>query len=109
MPASRPRAAAAPERSGTMRRGVLGLGHDSRYRHVNEATPPGRPGSLFPTAPAGPAAIDPVCGMTVSPATAPASTVYGGTTYSFCCPGCRKKFEADPARYLHGSPEGHPP
>ncbi|MGH2995685.1 MAG: YHS domain-containing protein, partial [Gaiellaceae bacterium] len=44
-------------------------------------------------------AIDPVCGMTVSAAT-PERVVHGGTTYIFCSPGCRARFEADPTRYL---------
>jgi len=45
-------------------------------------------------------ATDPVCGMKVDPASAKASFEHGGTTYYFCCPGCRDKFQADPARYL---------
>ena len=44
--------------------------------------------------------IDPVCGMTVDPATAAGSFDYQGTTYSFCCQGCLTKFRADPQRYL---------
>src|SRR5262245_29368077 len=44
---------------------------------------------------------DPVCGMTVDPATARGgSHVYKGTTYYFCSPGCREKFAADPERYV---------
>ncbi|MBB5752355.1 heavy metal translocating P-type ATPase [Prosthecomicrobium pneumaticum] len=45
-------------------------------------------------------ARDPVCGMTVTVATAKHSTVHDGETYYFCCAGCRAKFEADPGRYL---------
>jgi Cu+-exporting ATPase len=61
-------------------------------------------GGLLPMAgpPAG-SAIDPVCGMSVDPATARASSVHDGRTYYFCCPSCRQKFEADPQRYLGGS------
>ncbi len=44
--------------------------------------------------------IDPVCGMTVDPATAPGSFAHQGTTYYFCSPGCLQKFRADPERYL---------
>ncbi len=44
--------------------------------------------------------IDPVCGMTVDPAKAAASSTYRSTTYSFCHPGCKTKFDADPERYL---------
>ena len=43
---------------------------------------------------------DPVCGMTVDPATAKHQTVHDGTTYYFCAAGCKTKFEANPERYL---------
>jgi Cu+-exporting ATPase len=36
--------------------------------------------------------------MTVSLASAE-THVHDGTTYAFCCVGCRARFEADPARY----------
>ena len=42
---------------------------------------------------------DPVCGMSVDPATASERADFGGSTYYFCSPGCRTKFERDPARY----------
>jgi xanthine dehydrogenase accessory factor len=45
-------------------------------------------------------AVDPVCGMTVSIAGARELVVHEGRTYYFCGPGCRGRFEADPARYL---------
>jgi Cu+-exporting ATPase len=45
-------------------------------------------------------AVDPVCGMTVDPATAAGSTVYNGRTYYFCAPGCLQQFRADPEKYL---------
>ncbi|HET6883221.1 MAG TPA: glutamine amidotransferase, partial [Pirellulales bacterium] len=45
--------------------------------------------------PGGPV-TDPVCGMTVDPATAAASAEHDGTTYWFCNPGCRDAFVADP-------------
>ncbi len=41
-------------------------------------------------------AKDPVCGMSVDPATAKASAEYEGRTYYFCCAGCRTKFLAEP-------------
>ena len=47
--------------------------------------------------------VDPVCGMSVDPASAPASTVHDGKTYYFCCPSCLQRFQADPGRYLHRS------
>jgi xanthine dehydrogenase accessory factor len=45
-------------------------------------------------------AVDPVCGMTVAIAGARETAVHDGRTYYFCGPGCRSRFEADPARYL---------
>jgi len=47
-----------------------------------------------------PGAVDPVCGMTVDPATAKFSAEHQGKRYYFCCGGCQAKFTADPARYL---------
>ena len=44
--------------------------------------------------------IDPVCGMTVDPATAKAKFDHNGATYYFCCNGCAQKFEASPGQYL---------
>ncbi|MDX6199540.1 MAG: uncharacterized protein QOJ79_2691 [Actinomycetota bacterium] len=38
-------------------------------------------------------AKDPICGMQVRKADAPASSTYVGTTYFFCCDGCMEKFE----------------
>ena len=43
---------------------------------------------------------DPVCGMTVNPATSKHRYDYRGQGFYFCCAGCRSKFEADPAKYL---------
>ncbi|MWV40722.1 XdhC family protein [Natrialba sp. INN-245] len=45
-------------------------------------------------------ATDPVCGMTVDPADAPASVDHAGETYHFCCPGCADSFREDPDSYL---------
>jgi P-type Cu+ transporter len=44
---------------------------------------------------------DPVCGMTVDPATAKHRTTLEGQEHYFCSAGCKTKFEADPHRYLH--------
>ncbi len=46
------------------------------------------------------AAIDPVCGMTVQPATAAGSYEYQGKTYYFCATSCLAKFRAEPIHYL---------
>jgi uncharacterized membrane protein YraQ (UPF0718 family)/YHS domain-containing protein len=45
-------------------------------------------------------ATDPVCGMTVDPASASQRYEHAGQTYYFCSPGCRSAFAADPGRYL---------
>ncbi len=45
-------------------------------------------------------ATDPVCGMTVSVEGAGITYDHNGTTYHFCCPGCRGMFEADPEKAL---------
>jgi len=47
--------------------------------------------------------IDPVCGMTVDPATAAGKADYDGTTYFFCSIGCKLKFEGDPTKYVQPS------
>jgi P-type Cu+ transporter len=43
---------------------------------------------------------DPVCGMSVDPATAKHKADHAGATSYFCSAGCRGKFVADPARFL---------
>jgi Cu+-exporting ATPase len=43
--------------------------------------------------------LDPVCGMSLDPKTANQQAEFGGSTYHFCSPGCRSKFEKNPARY----------
>jgi xanthine dehydrogenase accessory factor len=45
-------------------------------------------------------AIDPVCGMTVTIATAKHTAEHAGRTYYFCGGGCRERFLAAPERYL---------
>jgi Cu+-exporting ATPase len=47
-----------------------------------------------------PSAIDPVCGMTVDPATAKYSANHQGIAYHFCSQGCQQKFLAEPGKYL---------
>jgi xanthine dehydrogenase accessory factor len=67
----------------------------------------------FTVAAAGPAApepanteaVDPVCGMTVTVDASGWSAhmhEHDGTTYHFCCVGCRDRFAADPTPYLTG-------
>jgi Cu+-exporting ATPase len=47
-----------------------------------------------------PGVKDPVCGMTVDPATTPYKHSHGGATYYFCAASCQTRFAADPPRYL---------
>ncbi|OKO72516.1 haloacid dehalogenase [Bradyrhizobium sp. NAS80.1] len=44
--------------------------------------------------------LDPVCGMTVDPATSKHRFDHHGETFHFCSAGCSTKFAADPAKYL---------
>jgi YHS domain-containing protein len=45
---------------------------------------------------------DPVCGMTVNKAFAPAQMTYRGQTYYFCVPECQARFAENPERYVAG-------
>jgi Cu+-exporting ATPase len=69
----------------------------ARYAEVERA--PGAPSDHG-------AVLDPVCGMTVTTATAAARTEYRGRVYAFCNVSCQKAFEADPERYV-SSPVSH--
>ncbi|MGJ5092189.1 heavy metal translocating P-type ATPase [Bradyrhizobium oligotrophicum] len=44
--------------------------------------------------------IDPVCGMSVDPATSKHRFEHAGHTFHFCSAGCRTKFAAEPDKYL---------
>lgn len=54
----------------------------------------------MPLLPASESAIDPVCAMTVSVASAHHTAAIDGVAYYFCCAACRAKFLADPQAYL---------
>ena len=45
-------------------------------------------------------ATDPVCGMTVEVEGARHVARYGGRDYYFCSPGCKRRFEAEPEKYV---------
>jgi uncharacterized membrane protein YraQ (UPF0718 family)/YHS domain-containing protein len=52
-------------------------------------------------------AFDPVCGMQVRIADAPATSGFEGRQYWFCADRCRERFEAAPGRFAgRGRPEG---
>ena len=54
---------------------------------------------------------DPVCGMTVDPATAAGHREWNGETYHFCSKSCKAKFDADPSGFVkpadHSGHAGH--
>ena len=74
------------------------LAHDpSAHQHLNTSTDA-----------AADALKDPVCGMTVSAASAH-HLEHEGKPYYFCSAGCKAKFAADPAKYLHVPAATAPP
>ena len=59
-------------------------------------------------APGAAGATDPVCGMSIDPATARHRAEHRGHSYVFCGARCRERFTADPVRYLRpASAEPH--
>ncbi len=53
--------------------------------------------------------LDPVCGMSVDPATSKHHVEHAGLTHHFCSAGCRTKFQADPEKYLSRDRAEAPP
>jgi Cu+-exporting ATPase len=51
-------------------------------------------------------AKDPVCGMTVDPASAAAIRTHEGRNYFFCAVGCAEVFDGDPAQYVAAAVAG---
>jgi Cu+-exporting ATPase len=70
---------------------VVEVGGDDQHHHQEEGLPRPEPSQT---------ATDPVCGMTLDPAAAAATTDHQDTTYHFCSTGCADSFDADPARYV---------
>ena len=52
--------------------------------------------------------IDPVCMMTVNPATAQWQSEFNGKTYYFCAPSCKRSFDKDPTTYVKGAATAAP-
>lgn len=52
-------------------------------------------------------AMDPICSMTVDEKTATLKSEYGGQTYYFCSPGCKRTFDKEPAKYAGKTPDAH--
>ncbi len=48
-------------------------------------------------------AKDPVCGMEVDENTAKFTSEHMGKKFYFCMEGCKKKFDADPMKYMKHS------
>ena len=53
--------------------------------------------------------VDPVCGMTVDPASAPYHSEHDGVVYSFCSAKCQSKFMVEPRKYLAPRSPGSKP
>src|SRR5262245_10909629 len=49
--------------------------------------------------------MDPVCGMSIDPATAAGSLEYEGANYYFCSKHCLQRFKTEPAAYVNKAPE----
>ena len=54
--------------------------------------------------------LDPVCGMTITPADAVGTADYKGHTYHFCSSSCLEQFRSDPAKFVDPArkPEARP-
>ncbi|QWG18455.1 heavy metal translocating P-type ATPase [Bradyrhizobium sediminis] len=88
--------AAAARPAETAKTGCCGGGHDHAahgHDHHHDHPQAGGPATVR----------DPVCGMSVNPATSKHRFDYNGETWHFCSAGCRTKFAADPQAYLGGS------
>lgn len=69
---------------------------ESHHDHIHGAQP---------KVPAPGTVTDPVCGMSVDPATTPHVATHEGAHHYFCSAGCLAKFEADPAQYVGDAPQ----
>ncbi len=67
------------------------------------------PNNSLTSKPTLPVATDPVCGMTVEPATAAGSANYKEHTYYFCGTHCLSKFQAEPSEYVDITSSPRPP
>ena len=53
--------------------------------------------------------LDPVCGMTISPADAVGTLEHAGRTYHFCSDTCLQKFRENPATFVRAEPRASAP
>lgn len=81
---------------------IVAVGAESGRAAEKEASAPETARATVAPAPAGAPghATDPVCGMTVPADRSRPSSTYEGETVYFCCPGCRARFDANPAAYV---------
>ncbi|WP_373504696.1 heavy metal translocating P-type ATPase [Aestuariivirga sp.] len=63
-------------------------------------------GNTGPRLSAGPTAVDPVCGMTVTLKPETRSETFDGKSFHFCSGKCQTKFQADPWFYASGRAAG---
>ena len=78
------------------RRSVIIVSHDQRIKDIADRILWLEDGT-FKNAVA--MATDPVCGMSVDKASAPAQVAWQGQTIYFCASGCRDQFMANPAKF----------
>ena len=73
--------------------------HSGHHHHSAPPVPAGGSGALKTK--------DPVCGMTVGTDSGHRSE-YQSTSFHFCRAGCKKKFDAEPLRYMPTADQGAP-
>lgn len=78
------------------KRSVIIVSHDQRIRDVADRVLWLEDGQLKNMLQM---ALDPVCGMSIDEASAPAHADHAGQTYYFCSRGCRDQFGEDPLHY----------
>jgi YHS domain-containing protein len=82
--------------------------HDEHAEHHEAAAPAPASADLKPIGEAkiGDKTNCPVSGEEFVVAESSPKVEHDGKTYYFCCPGCAKKFQADPQKYLTKKPGG---
>jgi xanthine dehydrogenase accessory factor len=81
---------------------AVGSGAGAVPGEEGRVSPPSR-GSASPGGSPPRESTDPVCGMTVTADASSCPLEHDGETYYFCCAGCRRSFQEDPAAYLKES------
>ncbi len=76
------------------------MNHSSANGDPHAGHAPATSSCCHGTAAASSAALDPVCGMRVDPATSKHRAEHAGQTFHFCSARCRERFVADPQAFL---------